>query len=145
MFILCSHIYFLNSTSRAVTGHPWRCFSTLWTNTGWGRGRCIITTTSCVSLYSAISDDRSLRWFTYSISSFILWALAQAVHILSMMEKDISSREAEVRSLKQEVGALNFQAAAQKEEHKTEISTLSAQLEEARSAAVSGLFTWKQV
>lgn len=58
-----------------------------------------------------------------------------------MMEKDISSREAKVRTLKQEVGALNFQAAAQQEEHKTEMCTLSAQLEEARSAVVSGLFT----
>ncbi|XP_044063323.1 centrosomal protein of 72 kDa isoform X2 [Siniperca chuatsi] len=60
--------------------------------------------------------------------------LSQAVQILSMMENDISSREAEVRTLRQEADALNFQAAAREEEHKTEVHNLSAQLEEARSA-----------
>lgn len=65
-------------------------------------------------------------------------ASAQAVQILSMMETNISSREAEVRTLRQEVDALNFQAATRKEEHKTEVCDLSAQLEESRSAVVSG-------
>ncbi|XP_059195738.1 centrosomal protein of 72 kDa isoform X2 [Centropristis striata] len=60
--------------------------------------------------------------------------LSQAVQILSMMENDISSREAEVRTLRRETEALNFQAAAQEKEHKTEVCNLSAQLEEARSA-----------
>ncbi|KAG7242090.1 hypothetical protein INR49_024136 [Caranx melampygus] len=60
--------------------------------------------------------------------------LSHAVQILSMMENDISSREAEVRTLRREADALNFQAAAQEEEHKTEVRNLSAQLEETRSA-----------
>ncbi|KAM7383568.1 hypothetical protein PAMP_003208 [Pampus punctatissimus] len=60
--------------------------------------------------------------------------LSQAVQILSMMENDISSREAEVRTLRREVVALSFQAAAREEEHKTEVRNLSAQMEEARSA-----------
>ncbi|XP_051262562.1 centrosomal protein of 72 kDa [Dicentrarchus labrax] len=60
--------------------------------------------------------------------------LSQAVQILSMMENDISSREAEVRTLRREADALNFQAAAREEEHKTEVRNLSVQLEEARSA-----------
>ncbi|XP_042345666.1 centrosomal protein of 72 kDa [Plectropomus leopardus] len=60
--------------------------------------------------------------------------LSQAVQILSMMENDIYSREAEVRTLRREADALNFQMAAQEEEHKTEVRSLSAQLEEARSA-----------
>lgn len=40
---------FLNSPLRVVTGNPWRCFLTLWTNTGREKDLCIITTTSCVS------------------------------------------------------------------------------------------------
>ncbi|XP_040899578.1 centrosomal protein of 72 kDa isoform X2 [Toxotes jaculatrix] len=60
--------------------------------------------------------------------------LSQAVQILSMMENDISSREAEVRNLRREADALSFQAAAREEEHKTEVGNLSAQLEETRSA-----------
>ncbi|CAN9514284.1 unnamed protein product [Ophioblennius macclurei] len=60
--------------------------------------------------------------------------LSQAVQILSMMESDISSREAEVRTLRREADGLKFQAAAREEEHKTEMSRVSAQLEEARSA-----------
>ncbi|KAI3360467.1 hypothetical protein L3Q82_002363 [Scortum barcoo] len=60
--------------------------------------------------------------------------LSQAVQILSMMENDISSREAEVRTLRREADALSFQAAAREEEHRTEVRNLSAQLEEARSA-----------
>ncbi|CAK6960577.1 centrosomal protein of 72 kDa [Scomber scombrus] len=60
--------------------------------------------------------------------------LSQAVQILSMMETDISIREAEVKTLRQEAGALSFRAAAQEEEHKTEVSNLSTQLDEARSA-----------
>ncbi|KAE8288730.1 Centrosomal protein of 72 kDa [Larimichthys crocea] len=60
--------------------------------------------------------------------------LSQAVQILSMMENDISSREAEVRTLRREADALSFQAAVREEEHKTEVRNLSAQLEESRSA-----------
>ncbi|XP_070768716.1 centrosomal protein of 72 kDa [Enoplosus armatus] len=60
--------------------------------------------------------------------------LSQAVQILSMMENDISSREAEVRTLRREADALSFQAAAREEEHKTEVRNISAQLEEARNA-----------
>lgn len=60
--------------------------------------------------------------------------LSQAVQILSMMESDISSREAEVRTLRREADGLKFQAAAREEEHRTEMSNLSARLEEARSA-----------
>ncbi|XP_030248630.1 centrosomal protein of 72 kDa [Sparus aurata] len=60
--------------------------------------------------------------------------LSQAVQILSMMENDISSREAEVRTLRREADALRFQAAARKEEHQTEVHNLSGQLEEARNA-----------
>ncbi|XP_034730704.1 centrosomal protein of 72 kDa isoform X2 [Etheostoma cragini] len=60
--------------------------------------------------------------------------LSQAVQILSMMENDISSREAELRTLRREADAVSFQAAAQEEEHKTEVRNLSAQLEEACSA-----------
>ncbi|XP_068426754.1 centrosomal protein of 72 kDa [Clinocottus analis] len=59
--------------------------------------------------------------------------LSQAVQILSMMENDISSREAEVRTLRREADALNFQAAAQEKEHKIEVRNLSAQLETACS------------
>nr|XP_046254632.1 centrosomal protein of 72 kDa isoform X2 [Scatophagus argus] len=61
--------------------------------------------------------------------------LSQAVQILSMMENDISSREAEVRTLRREADALSFQAAAREEEYKTEVRKLSAQLEEADGAA----------
>ncbi|XP_070821867.1 centrosomal protein of 72 kDa [Chaetodon trifascialis] len=60
--------------------------------------------------------------------------LSQAVQILGMMEKDISSWEAEVRTLRREADALSFQAAVREEGHKTEVCNLSAQLEEARSA-----------
>ncbi|XP_035020264.2 centrosomal protein of 72 kDa isoform X1 [Hippoglossus stenolepis] len=60
--------------------------------------------------------------------------LSQAVQILSMMENDISIREAEVRTLRREAGALSVQAAAQEQGHKTEVRNLSAQLEETRSA-----------
>lgn len=77
-------------------------------------------------------------------SSSLFLALAQAVQILSMMENDISSREAEVRSLRREADALSFQAAAQEEQHKTEVRNHSAQLEEARSAVVSVFSSRKQ-
>ncbi|KAF7669474.1 hypothetical protein LDENG_00186270 [Lucifuga dentata] len=60
--------------------------------------------------------------------------LSQAVHILSMMENDICSREAEVKTLRRETDALNLQAVAREEEHKIEVGNLSSQLEEARSA-----------
>lgn len=71
-------------------------------------------------------------------SSSLFLAPAQAVQILSMMENDISSREAEVRTLRREADALSFQVAVREEEHKTEVRNLSAQLEEARSVVVSG-------
>ncbi|XP_074539603.1 centrosomal protein of 72 kDa [Halichoeres trimaculatus] len=60
--------------------------------------------------------------------------LSQAVQILSMMESDISSRETEVRTLRQEVDVLSFQRAAREEEHKTEVGNLAAQLGEAHGA-----------
>lgn len=56
-----------------------------------------------------------------------------------MMESDISSREAEVRTLRGETDALSAQAAAREEEHKSEVRGLSAQLEKACSGAVSGI------
>ncbi|XP_075965181.1 centrosomal protein of 72 kDa isoform X2 [Anarhichas minor] len=59
--------------------------------------------------------------------------LSRAVQILSMMENDISSREAEVRTLRREAAALSFQAAAREEEHQSEVRSLSAQLEVAGS------------
>ncbi|XP_030014465.1 centrosomal protein of 72 kDa [Sphaeramia orbicularis] len=60
--------------------------------------------------------------------------LSQAVQILSLMENDISSREAEVKTLRREVDALSFQAAAREEQHKTEVRRLSSELEEAHSS-----------
>ncbi|XP_026149372.1 centrosomal protein of 72 kDa isoform X3 [Mastacembelus armatus] len=60
--------------------------------------------------------------------------LSQAVQILSMMESDISSREAEVRTLRREVDALNLHTAAREEEHRTKVRNLNAQLEETHSA-----------
>lgn len=56
-----------------------------------------------------------------------------------MMESDISSREAEVRTLRQDVDALTVQAVAREEEHGHEVRKLSAQLEEARRIEVSSL------
>ncbi|XP_014850480.1 PREDICTED: centrosomal protein of 72 kDa [Poecilia mexicana] len=61
--------------------------------------------------------------------------LSQAVQILSMMESNISSREAEVRTLRQDVNALRFQALSRENEHRAEVCDLSAQLEEARREA----------
>ncbi|XP_034553647.1 centrosomal protein of 72 kDa [Notolabrus celidotus] len=60
--------------------------------------------------------------------------LSQAVQILSMMESDISSREAEVRTLRREVDVMSFQRAAREEEHRTEVGNLSAQLDKTQSA-----------
>ena len=77
-------------------------------------------------------------------SSFLFLALAQAVQILSMMESDISSREAEVRTLRREADALSLHAAAGEEEHRTEVRNLTAQLEEARTAVVSGFSNGKR-
>jgi len=77
-------------------------------------------------------------------SSLLFLAVAQAVQILSMMESDISSREAEVRTLRRDVDALNLQAIAREEEHTAGTQNLSAQLEEARKAAVSSLKTREQ-
>lgn len=64
---------------------------------------------------------------------------AKAVHILAIMEKDISTWESEVETLRGKVDTLNFQASAQTEEHQMEVRSLSAQLQEARSEVVSGL------
>lgn len=72
-------------------------------------------------------------------SSDLFLAVAQAVQILSMMESNISSREAEVRTLRQDVNVLRFQALSRENEHRTEVCDLSAQLEEARREAVSCL------
>ncbi|KAL6109141.1 cep72 [Pungitius sinensis] len=57
--------------------------------------------------------------------------LSQAVQILSMMESDISSREAEVRTLRGETDALSVRAVAREEEHRSEVRSLSGQLEKA--------------
>lgn len=77
--------------------------------------------------------------------SLLFLALAQAVQILSMMETDISIREAEVKTLRREAGALSFQVAAREDEHKTEVRNISAQLDEARSAVVSGFFNGNNI
>ncbi|XP_017282063.1 centrosomal protein of 72 kDa isoform X2 [Kryptolebias marmoratus] len=61
--------------------------------------------------------------------------LSQAVQILSMMESDISSREAEVRTLRRDVEALGLEAAARDEEHKNEVRNLCTQLEDAQRQA----------
>lgn len=74
-------------------------------------------------------------------SPFLLLALAHAVQILSMMENDIFSRETEVKTLRREADALNFQTAAREEQHKAEVCNLAAQLEKACSAVVSGFCT----
>ncbi|XP_056142996.1 centrosomal protein of 72 kDa [Lampris incognitus] len=60
--------------------------------------------------------------------------LSEAVKIFSMMENDISSREAEVRALRGEVDALSQQADVREEAHKLEVRNLSSQLEEAQNA-----------
>lgn len=81
---------------------------------------------------------------TNGVSSFLFSPPAQAVHILSMMESDISSREAEARILRREAGALRFQVAVRGKEHKAEVDELSAQLEETRSMVVSSFGAcWK--
>ncbi|KAF3839829.1 hypothetical protein F7725_018546 [Dissostichus mawsoni] len=81
------------------------------------------------------TGERSLHHNNNFLCEFGLWFVeSQAVQILSMMENDISSREAEVRTLRREADALSFQAAAREEEHKTEVRNLSDQLEESRSA-----------
>lgn len=91
---------------------------------------------------NVVSDYRSSEIINV-FSSFLFLAPAQAVQILCMMEKDISSWEAEVRTLRRETDALTFQVAAREEEHRTEVRNLSAQLEEARSAVVSGFSSRK--
>lgn len=58
-----------------------------------------------------------------------------------MMENDISSRETEVKTLRREADALNFQAAVWEEQHKAEVCNLAAELEKACSAVVSGFCT----
>uniref|UniRef100_A0A3B4ADU5 Centrosomal protein of 72 kDa n=1 Tax=Periophthalmus magnuspinnatus TaxID=409849 RepID=A0A3B4ADU5_9GOBI len=57
--------------------------------------------------------------------------LSQAVQILSLMESSISSREAEIKNLRQQIDSLNSKAAAKEEQHKTEIQNLTSQLQEA--------------
>lgn len=64
--------------------------------------------------------------------------LSQAVQILSLMESSISSRENEIKTLRQQVEALNSKAAEKEEQHKTGVQKLSSQLEEAQ-ASVSKL------
>lgn len=66
-------------------------------------------------------------------------APAQAVRILSVTEEDISTWEREVETLRGKVDMLNFQVPTQTEEHQMEGRNLSAQPQEARSDAVSGL------
>ncbi|XP_072317423.1 centrosomal protein of 72 kDa isoform X2 [Eucyclogobius newberryi] len=60
--------------------------------------------------------------------------LSQAVQILSLMESSISSREAEIKNLRQQIDSLNLKAAAKEEQHKTEVQNLSSQLEEVHAA-----------
>eukprot|EP00063_Salmo_salar_P029345 XP_014004180.1 PREDICTED: centrosomal protein of 72 kDa-like [Salmo salar] len=57
--------------------------------------------------------------------------LSQAVQILSMMEQDISSGEAEVRTLRGNVEELKEQAEIRDQDHRTETHRLTTQLEEA--------------
>ncbi|KAK7886404.1 hypothetical protein WMY93_026025 [Mugilogobius chulae] len=59
--------------------------------------------------------------------------LSQAVQILSLMESSISSREAEIKNLRQQIDSLNSKATAKEEQHKTEIQTVSSQLDEAHA------------
>uniref|UniRef100_A0A8C6SXV2 Centrosomal protein of 72 kDa n=1 Tax=Neogobius melanostomus TaxID=47308 RepID=A0A8C6SXV2_9GOBI len=59
--------------------------------------------------------------------------LSQAVQILSLMESSISSRENEIKTLRQQVDALNSKAAAKEERHEVEVQKLSSQLEEAHA------------
>ncbi|XP_061632088.1 centrosomal protein of 72 kDa isoform X1 [Phyllopteryx taeniolatus] len=56
--------------------------------------------------------------------------LTQIVQILSMMENHISSKDAKVKTLKEEVGALCFFAAAQEREHKADVTKFTARLGE---------------
>uniref|UniRef100_A0A3B3DYF8 Centrosomal protein 72 n=1 Tax=Oryzias melastigma TaxID=30732 RepID=A0A3B3DYF8_ORYME len=81
-----------------------------------------------LALGNVVSNYKTLSRCTSSL----FLTPAQAVQILSMMESDISSREAEVRTLRQDVDALTVQAVAREEEHGHEVRKLSAQLEEAR-------------
>lgn len=113
---------------RVVTGNPWRCFSTLWTNTGRESNRYHNNNFLCKTVFGfggmLKSDNGNLK-IIKELSLFLLWTPAQAVHILSMMEGDISGREAEVRNLRREADALSFQAAAREEEHKKQKSVTS--------------------
>lgn len=84
------------------------------------------------------SDNGNLK-IIKELSLFLLWTPAQAVHILSMMEGDISGREAEVRTLRREADALSFQAAARKEEQKQK--SVTSLLSWRHSTVVSGLCT----
>lgn len=55
-----------------------------------------------------------------------------------MMETHVSCQEEEVRTLRQEIHALNLQAAEREEERRREVGDLSAQVEVHQHAAVSG-------
>ncbi|CAL1611260.1 unnamed protein product [Knipowitschia caucasica] len=59
--------------------------------------------------------------------------LSQAVQILSLMESSISSREAEIKNLRGRMDSLDSKAAEKEERHKTEVQSLSSQLEEAHA------------
>ncbi|XP_056900992.1 centrosomal protein of 72 kDa isoform X5 [Takifugu flavidus] len=63
--------------------------------------------------------------------------LSQAVHILSMMEKDVSTRESEVKTLRGKVDTLNVRASKQTDEHQAEVRNLYAQLQDACSEVSS--------
>lgn len=65
-------------------------------------------------------------------------APAQAVNILSMMDKDVSTRESEVKTLRGKVDTLNVRASKETDEHQEEVRNLSAQLQDACSEVVSG-------
>ncbi|KAJ8004834.1 hypothetical protein DPEC_G00140420 [Dallia pectoralis] len=60
--------------------------------------------------------------------------LYQAVQIMSVMDQDLSSREAEVRTLRRSVKELKEQAEMGHQDHHTETQRLTAQLEEAHGA-----------
>lgn len=70
-------------------------------------------------------------------------APAQAVHVLSMMEKDVSTRESEVNTLRGKVDTLNVRASKQTDEHQAEVRNLYAQLQDACSEVVSGFCNQK--
>lgn len=82
-------------------------------------------------------DPHPLTSHLYDVFFTVYLSPAQTVQILSMMEQDISSREAEVRTLRGDVDELKEQAEIREQVHETEIRSLSAQLEEAHGSVVS--------